>query len=180
MLLNELIDTNADTNADTETTGSYIAVKFSKDTQNRLAKFAKSLTIDNRVPREKFHITVIFSSTPVPKTFEAQGDIDPPILAQPKHLSIFPTKTGSNALVLEMDCPELAKRHKELMSKYNLKYDYPEYKVHTTLSYDVGDWEIPTITNFNNVQDLEITNEYLEPLQLDWAKKNTGNTANET
>ena len=168
MLLAELMDTTK-----TEE-GSYIAVKLSKETQDRLADFANSFKIENIVPREKFHITVIYSTKSVPKTFKALGDIDPPILAQPKHLTIFETKGGSSALVLELDCPELVKRHNDLMSKYNLKYDFPEYKVHVTLSYDVGDWEIPTVVDYKDIQDLEIVNEYLESLKLDWVKTNTG------
>lgn len=168
MLLVELMDTKK------EEQGSYIAVKFSKNTQDRLANFAKTFGIDNRVPREKFHITVIYSTKPVPKSFESRGDIDPPILAQPKHLSIFTTQTKKRALVLEMDCPELVKRHEALMSKYELTYDYDSYKPHITLSYDVGDaWQIPENVKFSDINSLEIITEYHESLQLDWADKNT-------
>jgi 2'-5' RNA ligase len=156
-----------------EPTGAYIACKFSEDTQNTLYKFAEDLNLTDIVPKDKFHITVIYSKTPITTNFKAKGDYKTPLLVQPKELTVFGTREGNGALVLELYAPELAQRHQYLMKKYDLAYDFPEYKAHVTLSYDVGKgFEIPTIS-LKPLTDLEVTNEYYEPLNKDWAKQNT-------
>ena len=166
MLLEDLI-------SEDKKEGAYVACKFSDASADALYTFAEKLGVDNIVPRTKYHITVIYSTVPVPKTFKAKGDFDEPLLVQPNHLTIFPTREGNGALVVELYSAELKKRHKELMEKYKLQYGFPEYKVHTTLSYDVGDFEIDDSISLKPLKDLEIVEEYYEPLDLDWAKKNT-------
>jgi 2'-5' RNA ligase len=162
--------------AESKVEGSYVAVKFSEDSQNRIHKFAEKLVGKNLTPKDKLHITVIYSRTPLPKTFKTKPLSEKnPLIVNPSHLSIFPTQSGSKALVLELDSPELIQRHTSLMKKYDLTFDFDEYKPHTTLSYDCGDFEIPTDDKnlFSDLKDLEVIKEYHEPLQLDWAEKNT-------
>lgn len=158
---------------ETKTEGSYIAVNFSKESQKRLHEFSKKLKIKNLVPEDKYHITIIYSTKPVPKTFKAKGELDPPILANPKHLTIFPTQDKKRALVIELTCKKIVNRHRELMDKYDLKFGFPSFKPHITLSYDCEEFEIPDDLDYSLLEDLEIVNEYHEALNLDWAKENT-------
>jgi 2'-5' RNA ligase len=152
-------------------TGAYIACSFSKESQDALYKFAEDCNLPSIVPRDKFHITVIYSKKPVPQSFKAKGDFRKPLLVEFKKLTVFATREGNGALVMELYAPELAQRHNYLMKKYSLKYDFPEYKAHVTLCYDVGaEFEIPKV---KPSLELEVVNEYYETLNKDWAKSNT-------
>lgn len=170
MLLKELIQERKNKESKT---GSYVAVRFSDDSQDRLTEFAKQRKLNNLVPTDKYHITVIYSRKPISDGFKAYGLLEDPLIVQPNHLSIFPTQSGSNALVLELEAPQLKSRHKELMDKYDLEYDFDEYKAHVTLSYDCGEYKPSDDEDYSSLEDLEIVEEYHEPLNLNWAKENT-------
>ena len=151
--------------------GTYIAVHFSRKTQNQLKALAKLLEVDNVVERKKMHCTVVYSRKPF-KNFTIYGKLKEPWIGKPTELEIFETQSGSRALVLRFDCPKLVERHEYFEKEYGATYDFDEYKIHSTLSYDVGpDWQIPKdIKVTDTVPEIEITEEYYEPLSLDWAK----------
>ncbi len=151
--------------------GTYIAVKFSRKTQNALKALAKDLGVDNTVAREKMHCTVVYSRKPF-KDFTIHGKMEKPWVGKAKDLEIFETQSGSRALVLRFDAPELKERHEYFEKEHGATYDFDEYKIHTTLSYDVGpDWKIPKDYDVKKlVDDMEIVEEYYEALNLDWAK----------
>jgi 2'-5' RNA ligase len=57
------------------------------------------------------------------------------------------------------------------MKKHDATYDFPEYKPHITLSYDIGDLDeknLPDIGKY--VDEIGIDEEYGEDLDLNWAK----------
>ena len=172
MLLKELILEKASPKEKIE--GSYVAVKFSKESNKALKKFAKGLGIDNIIPSDKLHITVIYSRKPIPVSEMPHDKKEIDMVVQPDHLSIFPTQSKKNALVLELNAPQLNELHKELMDKYKLTYDYDEYKAHVTLSYDCGDFDPDTVdVDLSPVYGLQLVTQYHDVLQLDWAAKNT-------
>lgn len=156
--------------------GTYIAVHFSTKTQNKLKKLAEALDIskENRVERNKMHCTIVYSRKPF-KDFTIHGKMDEPWIGTPIELEIFPTQSGSRALVLRFDCPELKERHEYFNKEFGATYDYDEYKIHVTLSYDVGpDWQIPEDIDIKDyIDELEVSEEYYEPLNLDWAKESS-------
>lgn len=150
--------------------GTYIAVKFSRKTQNDLQKLAKELKIEDIVSREKMHCTIVYS-TKAFKDFTIHGKMDEPWIGTPTKLEIFPTQSGKRALVLRFDCKELTDRHNYFNEEYGAKYDFDEYKIHVTLSYDVGEeWQIPKIDIKKIINEIEIVEEYYEELNLDWTK----------
>lgn len=153
--------------------GTYIAVHFSRKTQNKLAKLAEALGInkENRVERKKMHCTVVYSRNPF-TNFKIHGKMKEPWIGTPTKLEIFPTQSGARALVLRFDCPKLVERHEYFKKEHGATYDYDEYKIHATLCYDVGeDWQIPKDFDIKeHVDEIEIDEEYYEPLNLDWAK----------
>lgn len=152
--------------------GTYIAVHFSRKTQNDLKALAKELGVDNVVERGKMHCTVVYSRKPF-KDFTIHGKLAEPWQGEPTKLEIFPTQSGARALVLRFDCPELKERHEYFNKEHGATYDYDEYKIHATLSYDVGpDWQIPKDFNVkDHIDKIEVSEEYYEPLNLDWVKK---------
>lgn len=154
--------------------GTYIAVKFTPESQDKLQALAKSLELDNIVAKEKYHITVVYSRKPF-TNFTVNGKLKKPWLVHPTELEIFDTQSGSRALVLRLDAPKLVDRHEYFEREFGATYDFDEYKTHVTLSYDVGaDWQIPEDFDVKKMfKTLSIGEEYYEPLNNDWASKST-------
>jgi len=153
--------------------GTYVGIKFTKETNQRIKDFMKQYDIPNPIKSDSFHCTVIYSRKYLP-TFEAQGEINPPWKGEATRMDIFTSASNTNCLVIVFDCPEVIARHHEIMDNYGATYDYPEYKAHVTLSYDCGDFDPNSIANLKDaVGEIEIDNEYTENLNLNWAKSNT-------
>ena len=150
--------------------GTYVGAHFSKDTIKQLKKALKELKIPNPLAEEKFHTTIMYSTNYF--DFEAKGKLDPPWIGTPDKLEIFPTQSGKNALVLRYKCDEQKDRFDYIMKNYNAKYTFPEYKIHLTLSYDCGDFDIKDVDIKKYVDKIEIVEEYSEPLKLDWNNDN--------
>jgi hypothetical protein len=74
------------------------------------------------------------------------------------------------ALVATLDCPKLVKRHEQLMSKNpDLEWDYPEYKPHITICYDLkfGPRILQRLKNILVGQTVTLVNEKIEPLDTE-------------
>lgn len=150
--------------------GTYAGVHFSESTQDDLKKFMMMNDIPNPVPRDKLHTTLLYSRKRCPN-YVPRGLIDPPLVGKPTGFEVWPSQEGNNCLVLKYDCPELTQRHKDLMSEHGATFDYPEYRTHVTLSYDIGDMDISSLPPYEGT--IEIVEEYAEELNLEWAKNNT-------
>ena len=156
----------------TEKKGTYAAAKFDSDSKKLIADFIKDNKIPNPTKTDKLHCTVIFSKAHIPN-FKAAGKYDEPMECKPKGLVVWNTQTeGVRCLVLELKCPEFVARHKELMKQYpEATYDYDEFKVHVTLSYNIGDMDIKELPEIK--QSLMLVSEYTNPIDDTWAKKNS-------
>lgn len=157
-----------------EVPGTYVGARFAPVTVKYLKSLAGALGFTNPVPEKDFHTTIIFSRKKFPDSFEAQGTLDPTWKGTVTELEVFPTRSGTNALVLRYKCPEQKKRHEFLMEEYDATYDWDEYKIHVTLSYDCGDVDIKKLNESLEKVDLEISEEYTQPLDLEWTTKNDG------
>lgn len=163
-----------------ETKGTYAAVKFDDETIEALQKYIKDNDIPNATPGAKMHCTVLYSRKHCPD-YEPAGKIDPPWVGKPTKLEVWESRgklrdqEPTRCLVMKFECDELNARHKELMDEHDATYDFPEYKTHITLSYDIGDMdekELPDITKA--IDKITVVEEYGEDLDLDRASKNTG------
>lgn len=159
MLLTEL-------KAEDAKNGTYVGLKMDPDSKEALKAFQKS--IPNPLSSSEFHTTLIYSRKPF--TFESRGKLDEPIVAKPKKFSIFDTQTGARCLVIELESKEIEERHRYIMDKYKATYDYPEYKPHVTLSYDIGDFDISKL-KIEDVPEVKFVSEYDQPIDLEWEKK---------
>mgnify|MGYP001608310323 CR=1 FL=1 len=155
----------------TNNKGTYVAVKFDTDTKNRIYDFVKKHKISNPLDKSKYHTTIIYSKKHAPD-LKATGDLDEPWIGKPTKLEIFKTQDGVSALVLIFKCPEIDKRHKEIMDEHKTTYDYPEYNSHITLSYDCGDFDIKSIKDLTSIGEIHAIHEYIEDLNMGWAKEN--------
>lgn len=147
--------------------GTYVAAKLDTKSKNSIVELCEELNLTNRIQRDKMHTTIIYSRV-YNKNVVADNS-QYPMSATGKELKIFPTQDGKRALVLILDCPSMVKRHNDLMSEYELSYDYDKYNVHITLSYDVGDMNIDDIDV--KLPNVTYVSEYVEDLILNWQNK---------
>ncbi len=159
--------------------GTYVAVRFSKQSISDLIATCKQYDIPNLLDPDDFHATLIYSKTPA-EGFKAIGEIDPPQVAKPQKFEIWPSShitlddgTHPKCLVLKIDAPDLVKRHKFIMDTYDTTYDYDEYIPHVTISYNVGGMKIADLPDPKQLKPLDITQEYSEDLKQDWGKSRT-------
>lgn len=160
---------------ETTTKGSYAGVKFDTPTKQAIHRYMKEHKLPTAVRPDKLHSTLLFSRKYLPD-YKPAGKYDPTLVGKPIGFEVWPTRPADGSkparcLVLRYDCPELEKRHKELMKMHNATYDFPDYKPHITLSYDIGDLDekkLPDIGKY--VDQIGIDEEYGEDLSLSWAK----------
>lgn len=112
--------------------GSYGQLILSTESQNQLSAFISN-QIASGVDPTTYHCTVMYSRVPVPESENVKVHL--PIHAKAKAYEIFPTKTGTNCLVLLIDSDEITSLHNH-MNHLGASYDYPEYKPHVTLAAD--------------------------------------------
>ncbi len=161
-----------------ETKGTYAAVKFDPATKAAIEKWVENNEVPNPLDFSKLHCTLLYSRKYCPD-YEPQGEIDPPWVGTPTGLEVWESRgklrdeDPKRCLVMTFDCDKLHDRHKELMDEHEATYDFPSYKTHVTLSYDIGDFDEKTLPNIAEaIKELLIVEEYGEDLDLDWAANN--------
>lgn len=158
--------------------GTYAGVRFSDRTNKAIAQYCEDNEISNSVDPSKLHCTLLYSRKHCPN-YKPHGKYEKPMIGIPEGIELWKPGInegygdGSNTiLVLKFFCPELEDRHHELMSTHDATYDYPEFKTHTTMSYDVGNnLAINQLPDF--MDPVEIIEEYGEDLE-------PGNFANDS
>lgn len=139
--------------------GLYVGAKFSGITLDAIEDLQKRLKVPNPVPRDKIHTTIVYSRVNVPYK-PAVGSFE---IARSGSLEIF-ENDGVRCLVFVLDSDYLQYRHAYAMA-LGATYDYPDYKPHITLSYNVG-----PLTYRDNIEiPIILDHEYAEELKLNWA-----------
>ena len=144
--------------------GVYVGVRFTMAADEDISIFCEENAIPNPIPEKEIHSTLIYSTKydniVINDVGEDLGN------AEPKKFHIFETQDNKRALVLLIKSEYLTSRHKELMKKYDLTYNFDEYIPHITLSYDIEDFDISNL----NIKDLPtnftINTEYKEDLNI--------------
>jgi len=158
-----------------ENKGSYAAIRFNKDTIDGIKKYIKENDIPNHTKFDKMHTTLLYSRKYLPE-YKPAGKLDKPMIGKGKGFEVWDSQPDNDGhvakcLVMCYDCPELVKRHEELMEEHGATYDFDDYKPHITFSYDVADMKHKDLPKFDG--KIEIVEEYGEDLNLDWAKDNS-------
>ncbi len=149
--------------------GTYAGFRYDKDGVKLISKYAKDNDVPKPLEPEKMHTTLLYSRKHCPD-YEPAGKLDDPYTAKVGELDVWKTKSGKKALVVELDCPDMVKRHKELMKEHGATHDFDEYKVHITLSYDIGDLDVDKLPDIRDtIKEIAAVEEYGEDLKLDWA-----------
>ena len=138
--------------------GLYVCAKFSDLTLDAIERLQRDLKVLNPVPREKIHSTIVYSRVTVPYV-ASSGSFE---VATSGELEVWDTQSGKT-LVLKLDSDYLAFRH-NYAKALGATYDFPEYRPHITLSYDVGAASFGGKVNINVV----LAHEKKETLDLTW------------
>ena len=156
--------------------GSYAGVRFDKSTKDAIAQYMQENDIPNPIPVDKLHTTLLYSRKFLPD-YTPKGKISPVWVGTPTTFDVWESKgklrdeEPKKCLVLEYDCDKLDDRHEELMEEHGATYDFPTYKTHITLSYDIGDLDIKDLPDITDtLHKIKIVSEYGENLDLDWSK----------
>lgn len=154
--------------------GTYAGARFSAVSKDAIKSYIDKNNIPNSPNLDSLHTTILYSRKFLPE-FKAKGPYDPSIKATPTGFESWPSQPDENGhrkncLVLTFDAPDLVNRHESLMKTHDAAYDFDEYKPHVTLSYDVGDRDPTKLPEFT--EELEMTEEYGEDLNTDWARNN--------
>jgi len=118
--------------------GTYVALEMSQESKDMLDNFVQmNLGLSERVDKKTYHITVIYSRTPVPSA-EALLHMNTsiPVEAQPVSYEVFPTKNDGQCLVMRVICPYATRINSQLGNE-GATSDYDQYKPHITIAYDI-------------------------------------------
>jgi 2'-5' RNA ligase len=116
--------------------GTYVSMDLSDDSRALLDNFVEmSLGLTERVNPSTYHITIIYSRTPVP-TAEKYVGTKGTDFATVIGYEIFPTKNSGKCLVMRLNYTFANLLNKQLTAE-GATSDYPEYKPHLTLAYDI-------------------------------------------
>jgi hypothetical protein len=144
-----------------EPKGTYAAVRPHSHDGALLHQWMIDNDVKNQEPINKLHCTLLYSRKPLPKykpdtNLLHESTID--------GLDVWHTKSGKNCLVLKLTSNSLVKRHEQLMTQHEATYDWPEYKTHISLSYDIGDAPLSSFNASTLPKHLLLTDEYQEEL----------------
>ena len=109
------------------------------------------------VPFEEYHCTLTYCRQPCLGLMYENPPL--PLTASVEKYQIL----GEGMLVLVLDAPAISKIHKELCSKYDIKWDYPSYIPHVSIA---NDWK-GDVPKKLPVSDITFTSYVVKPLEKD-------------
>lgn len=117
--------------------GTYVSMDLSQGCKDILDHFVEmNLGLTERVDKSTYHITVIYSRAPVPSA-EVHAGVETDSQATVTGYEVFPTKNDGKCLVMRLDFPFANLLNKQLSAE-GATSDYPEYKPHMTIAYDIA------------------------------------------
>lgn len=144
--------------------GIFIGVRFSKDSKDQIMSLIEELGIENPIPKDDLHCTVIYTKTPIPELLDMDNELSPHIFATVNKFELFKSEEGNDCLVLLLTSKELTAYHNQIIKDYNAKYTFDEYKPHITLSYNCTDKELVNVDPTKYIKNVEIISEYSKEL----------------
>lgn len=137
-----------------------------------LIAWAKGAGFKKTLPASDMHVTIAFSKTPVDWSNLTPDDEDAHLdSGGPRSIA----KLGDQgAVVLKFKMTELDARWEQFKSN-GASWDYPSYKPHVTITYDVGDLDISAIDPYDG--PLDFGPEVFAEVDSGWADKVKSNLA---
>lgn len=116
--------------------GTYVSMDLSDESRTLLDNFVEmSLGLTERVDPSTYHITVIYSRTPVPTAEHIVG-MSTTTTASVVGYEVFPTKNDGKCLVMRLQF-SFANALNSKLTQEGATSDYDQYKPHLTLAYDM-------------------------------------------
>ena len=116
--------------------GTYVSMDLSDESKDLIDHFVEmNLGLTERVDKSTYHITIIYSRTPVPSAEQYVGhtsETDAKITGY----EVFPTKNDGKCLVMRVEFPFAELLNKQLTAQ-GATSDYDKYKPHMTVAYDI-------------------------------------------
>lgn len=151
--------------------GTYYGAHLTNETSESILDFLSDNKIPNPLSEDLMHVTVVYSR--VWCGAKALGNLDPNWQGQFETWNVWPTTPNddeepTHCLTLGFICPEMHMRHHALR-KEGATHDFPDFKPHITMSYDVGnDYDHIALPHYEG--PLHFHQEYSEPLNLNFVK----------
>lgn len=123
--------------------------------------------LPNPLDSNEYHSTVVYSRNHI--EFPVKEIPLNTWYAYPIGFDVFEgEKDGklTNCCVLKIESYFMTRRHQELRRYFNATHDFPDYKPHVTLSYDIGDFDVTKLRDIEVIlPKLYIVAEYNEELK---------------
>ncbi len=140
--------------------GTYVAVKVSKTSSQRIDDFIKehNIPFSQKVIDYGKHVTLCYSRAPM-QPFMINKECD--YIALPAGWHVF-ENNGNRDLVLKLNSPKLIERWNYFRSR-GASWDYPDFHPHVTFAYDIGDFDENVLPEYTSV--IVLDEEYAEELK---------------
>lgn len=116
--------------------GTYVSMDLTNDCKAMLDNFVEmNLGLTERVDQSTYHITIIYSRSPVP-TAENSAGLTTETTARVVGYEVFPTKSDGKCLVMRLHFPFAEFLNRKLTDE-GATSDYNHYKAHMTIAYDM-------------------------------------------
>lgn len=150
--------------------GTYVSMDLTDDCRDLLDHFVEmNLGLTERVDKSTYHITIIYSRTPVPSA-ELYSRTESNGHATVSGYEVFPTKNDGKCLVMRLDFPFAVTLNKQLTAE-GATSDYDSYKPHMTIAYDMKQ-EVDPATLPVPQFPLHFTTVKVAPLDPEFVPKN--------
>lgn len=117
--------------------GTYVSMDLNDASRELLDNFVEmNLGLSERVDKSTYHITIIYSRTPVPSAEKAQG-LSTETAATVTGYEVFPTKNDGKCLVMRLKFTFAEFLNKKLTQE-GATSDYDSYKPHMTIAYNMA------------------------------------------
>lgn len=136
--------------------GVFACVRPTDQTCKEISKFFEDAGIPDLIAPSEYHVTVMYA----PEQDLADFDIKEDVGSQTAKFAAYDLfGEDKDCLVMKLDSKGLHEIH-DTLAAMGMKYTYPEYSPHLTLSYKAGDVDISTLPEpefeFHFQPDLEV------------------------
>lgn len=137
--------------------GTYACLKLDDESRDKIARFITLHNVFNGVSATDLHSTVIYSRVFCPNMISRPVDITAQVVGTQL------IKDGDKTcLAIELKSDAQKKLHMDLRSEHGATHDFDDYLQHITLSYDIGNFNIPDVSTIG-----EVKFDKLEVMELD-------------
>jgi hypothetical protein len=148
--------------------GTFVAVRFREDTVRLIHEYTLMNGIPNPLDPSEYHSTIVYSRNPL-LFLKPEHELVPVRHATPIAFDVFEGVVNGkkgNCCVLKIDSQYMTSRHEYLRMYHNATHDFPSYKPHVTLSYDIGDFDVSKLRDISVIlPKLYIVSEFNEELE---------------